>query len=72
MAIILPVNTIGQTWFPYAVARLREASPDYQVPLYTVFGLAMLGALAIFLLPARGAEHETLRVQEPGRAATGR
>ena len=30
MAIILPVNTIGQTWFPYFVAMLREASRNYR------------------------------------------
>ena len=24
MAVILPVNTIGQTWFPYFVSMLRE------------------------------------------------
>ncbi len=56
MAIILPVNTIGQTWFPQLVSVLREHSPDYRVPLYTVFTLAMIGALAIFLLPSRGAD----------------
>ena len=52
MAIILPVNTIGQTWFPHLVSVLREHSADYQVPLYTVFALAMIGALAIFMLPS--------------------
>ena len=56
MAIILPVNTIGQTWFPQLVSILREHSPDYRIPLYTVFTLAMVGALAIFLLPTRGTE----------------
>lgn len=56
MAIILPVNTIGQTWFPQLVSVLREHSADYRVPLYTVFALAMAGALAIFLLPSRGTE----------------
>ena len=33
MAIILPANTIGQTWFPYFVSLLRENFGDYQVPL---------------------------------------
>ena len=72
MAVILPVNTIGQTWLPYLVARLRDASTDYRMPLYTVFAMAMLGALAIFLLPKRGAENETVPLQDAGRAATGR
>ena len=72
MAIILPVNTIGQTWFPYFVSLLREHSADYRVPLFTVFGLAMLGALAIFMLPKRGAENETVPIQVTGRAAASR
>jgi len=58
MAIILPVNTIGQTWFPQLVSVLREQSPNYTIPLYTVFALAMVGALAIFLLPARGVDNK--------------
>jgi len=68
MAIILPVNTIGQTWFPQLVSVLREHAPDYRVPLLTVFALAMIGALAIFLLPQRGSEDETLHLQDAGRA----
>jgi MFS family permease len=72
MAIILPANTIGQTWFPYFVSLLREHSADYRVPLYTVFALAMLGAVAIFLLPKRGADDETFQLQEPGRTAVSR
>jgi MFS family permease len=52
MAIILPVNTIGQTWCPQAISGLREHFGNYEAPLWAVFGLAMLGALAIALLPA--------------------
>jgi MFS family permease len=61
MAIILPANTIGQTWFPYFVSLLREHAPDYKTPLYTVFVLAMLGAAAVAMLPRRGAEDEAER-----------
>jgi MFS family permease len=56
MAIILPVNTIGQTWFPFAISALRQHFGNYAAPLWVVFGLAMLGALAIALLP-RDAEN---------------
>jgi sugar phosphate permease len=52
MAIILPVNTIGQTWCPQAISGLREYFGNYTAPLWAVFGLAMLGALAIALLPS--------------------
>jgi MFS family permease len=52
MAVILPVNTIGQTWCPQAISGLREYFGNYAAPLWAVFGLAMLGALAIALLPS--------------------
>lgn len=51
MAIILPVNTIGQTWCPYLVSALRERYGNYMGPMTVVFAIAMLGALAIALLP---------------------
>ena len=65
MAIILPTDTIGQTWFPYIVAliaetRGTEANPDYTTALLAVFAVAMIGALAIGLLPKRGQEDEAL------------
>ena len=51
MAIILPVNTIGQTWCPYLVSALREHFGNYLAPMSVVFAIAMLGALAIAVLP---------------------
>ena len=51
MAVILPVNTIGQTWFPYGVSLLRTTFGDYEKALMVVFGVAILGAAAIALLP---------------------
>jgi hypothetical protein len=51
MAIILPVNTIGQTWLPFFVSYLREKSGSYYMPMEMIFGIAMLGAVAILLLP---------------------
>ncbi len=56
MAVILPVNTIGQTWFPYFVSILRDRAGSYTVAMGVVFALAVLGALAIALLPRRPAE----------------
>ncbi len=52
MAIILPVNTIGQTWCPQGISALREYFGNYAAPLWAVFALAMVGALAIALLPS--------------------
>jgi MFS family permease len=51
MAVILPVNTIGQTWCPYLVSGLREHFGNYLAPMAVVFGIAMIGALAIALIP---------------------
>jgi hypothetical protein len=51
MAIILPANTIGQTWIPQLVSIMREHYGSYQTPMAWVFGLAMLGAIAIAILP---------------------
>lgn len=51
MAIILPVNTIGQTWLPYLVSALREHYGNYIAPMAFVFGIAMVGALAVAAMP---------------------
>ncbi len=51
MAVLLPLNTIGQTWCPYWVSHLREAYGNYVIPMAVVFAIAMLGAAAIALLP---------------------
>jgi MFS family permease len=72
MAVILPVNTIGQTWFPYFVAILRDKFGSYGVAMGTVLGVALLGALAIFLLPRQSKFDATLRIQKPEGAAVQR
>lgn len=69
MAIILPTDTIGQTWFPYAVARLRDHFGDYNHALMIVFALAFIGAIAIALLPRHGVYHEKLHVQGSERTS---
>ncbi len=51
MSIILPVNTIGQTWCPYLVSALREHYGNYRDALAVVVGIAIVGAIAIAALP---------------------
>jgi MFS family permease len=51
MAIILPVNTIGQTWFPYLVSILRDHSGNYDIAMGTVLLVALIGAISIMILP---------------------
>jgi MFS family permease len=53
MALILPLNTIGQTWLPYFVSFLRERFGNYVAPMAVVFAISMLGAVAIFAIPRR-------------------
>lgn len=67
MAIILPVNTIGQTWCPYLVSALREHFGNYVAPMSVVFAIAMLGALAIAVMP----RHTRLSEEVAGQARPG-
>ncbi len=56
MAIILPVNTIGQTWIPQGVSYLRDSLGNYTAAMAVVLVIAMIGAIAITVLPKEGAE----------------
>ena len=56
MAVILPVNTIGQTWIPQGVSYLRESFGNYTAAMGVVLAIAMIGAIAITVLPKQGAE----------------
>jgi MFS family permease len=51
MAVILPVNTIGQTWFPYLVSHLQVWMGGYQGALTVVMAVSLVGAAAIGMLP---------------------
>ena len=51
MAVILPVNTIAQTWFPYFVSVLRDRAGNYGIAMGVVLTLALIGALSIAILP---------------------
>jgi MFS family permease len=65
MAIILPTDTIGQTWFPYGVANLRQWWGSYDDALMVVFAMAAIGAVAIALLPKDGAKDEPQPIHAP-------
>ncbi len=72
MAVILPVNTIGQTWLPFFVAYLREKFGSYYMPMEMIFGIAMLGAVAIMLLPNTAAAQRTQRSKLAVTSSRGR
>jgi MFS family permease len=65
MAIILPVNTIGQTWVPQGVSLLRESFGNYSKPMMFVLGVAIVGATAIMLLPKESREGSRAESREP-------
>jgi sugar phosphate permease len=63
MSAILPTDTIAQFWFPNLLARLRDyLGGNYYLAMMAVFGTALLGAIAIGLLPKHRRE-EASRVQ---------
>ncbi len=64
MAVILPVNTIGQTWVPQSVSYLREHFGNYTYAMGVVLVVAMIGALSIALLPREGVE-DVVQSREP-------
>ncbi len=73
MSAILPSDTIAQFWFPNVIARLRDLlAGDYHMAMMAVFGVALLGAIAIGLLPRHSPKDEELHVQDSGGAPPGR
>jgi len=65
MAIILPVNTIGQTWCPELVSILREHYPTYVAPMEFVLAISLAGAIAIALMPKQKDMNGTAHSQLP-------
>jgi len=45
----VPVNTLGQTWFPYALALLWGAAGGYEIPVLLTQGLLIVGAACVVL-----------------------
>ena len=70
MAIILPTDTIGQTWFPYGVSWMREHYGNYGIALNVVFIMAAIGAIAVALLPGSKQENEVLPIQDAQRTGS--
>ena len=54
MGVIVPVNTVGQTWFPSLLSLLWAASGSYTVPILFTLALVLSGRLALALLPVQG------------------
>jgi MFS family permease len=68
MSIILPVNTIGQTWCPYLVSALREHYGGYREAMAAVVGIAIAGAVAIAAIPRHSLD-QTLSLREGAKVS---
>ena len=64
MALLLPLNTISQTWCPLFLSFLRQHYGSYRVPMGIVFALAMLGAVSISFMPRLGKTSSVLPLAE--------
>ncbi|MBL8239705.1 MAG: hypothetical protein JNM66_19935 [Bryobacterales bacterium] len=53
MGIIVPVNTVGQTWYPVLLSMLWTIHGSYTLPLWVTFGCILGGRLTLALLPRR-------------------
>lgn len=51
MAVILPLDSIGQTCFPFLLGLIRDGTGSYDVGLAIVSMLALAGACAVAFLP---------------------
>ncbi len=51
MSVIGPINTIGQTWFPFVLTLLWQLEESYTLPLWIVFLLVAAGRLSLQFLP---------------------
>jgi MFS family permease len=54
MGIIMPLDLIGLTWFPYLVSVLQRHFGDYRIAAGIIFPAALAGAILIAMLPAAG------------------
>jgi MFS family permease len=72
MAIILPANTLSQTWFPYLTSVLQKYFGSFTYPMYIVFVVGILSGVCIALLPRPEKDKdEALPIpQSPGAAAS--
>ncbi len=52
LGVILPINNVGQTWFPSAVTLLWAATGGYTVPVWVTIACVLTGRVLLALLPA--------------------
>jgi MFS family permease len=53
MSWAMPLNTVGQTWYPYLVALQWKYFGNYTLPLVITFNCILLGRLTLALIPPK-------------------
>jgi predicted MFS family arabinose efflux permease len=56
MGVLVPVTTVGQTWFPFGISLLWTKAGNYTSSLVTVFLFILCGRLLLYLVKERDAE----------------
>lgn len=51
LSLLLPTMTVGQTWFPYFIAVLREWTGNYAMPLIVILLCATAGWVVLVFIP---------------------
>jgi len=51
LGVILPINNVGQTWFPSAVTLLWAATGGYTVPVWVTIACVLTGRVLLAMLP---------------------
>ncbi|OYW10147.1 MAG: hypothetical protein B7X34_05195, partial [Acidobacteriia bacterium 12-62-4] len=51
LGVIVPVNVVGQTWFPSLLTLLWSATGSYTVPLLATFGFILTGRFLLAAIP---------------------
>lgn len=65
LGIIVPVNVVGQTWFPSLLTLLWSATGSYTVPLLFTFGFILTGRFLLAAIPQPEAVHHPTAAATP-------
>lgn len=50
LGVMVPVNTLGQTWFPYVLALVWSATGGYAAPVWLTQALLVIGAACVWAM----------------------
>ena len=68
LGIIVPVNVVGQTWFPSLLTLLWSITGNYTVPLLVTFAFILTGRFLLAAMPPPGAVRHPAAETSPAPA----